>query len=62
MAVMLAGVVSRLAGWNTVIGPGAVMLAVSLLWSESSLVSILREKPPISAQSKLCGPSRASFT
>ena len=37
MAVMLAGVVSRVAGWNTVIGPGAVMLAVFF----SALVGIV---------------------
>ena len=58
LGIGASAVISRLAGWNTVVGPGAVMLAVFF----SALVGIVfgyypREKLPTSTPLRLYAPS-----
>ena len=61
LGIATSALISRLAGWATAVGPGAILLAVfSPLWSGSALAITLRERPPISIQSKPCGTNSSS--
>jgi FtsX-like permease family protein len=61
LGIAASALISRLAGWATAVGPGAVLLAVFFsLWSGSALAITLRERPPISTRSRPCDTSSGS--
>ena len=53
LGIGASALISRLAGWATSVGPGAVRSrSFSPRWWESALAIIPREKPPFSIRSK----------